>query len=298
MRARVRPDGAADRARDREPELEPGEAGRACVSVARRAIGTPDSATARGGSAAASTRSPSARFWTTRPRMPASLMTTLLPRPRIVSGKPRVRANFARPRSSKALCATANRSAGPPTRIVVNRASGSSREVLTPSRRWISPPSGERVEDGRAAVGALRRRRSRGHPRAALDRLGGSGSGRRSAAPRTSSATAAAAPGRPSERDAALIRAWTRRVLEDRGRVEQRRGVERVVLDQPRAAGLDEHSRVGALVARRVRVRAPRRSAGRSAVTSASVDDPARPTTRSAAARARSMSSRRNGCGR
>ena len=109
---------------------------RAWVTVAARAIGRPASATRRPSAISA----PSARSWMTRPRIPASAMTMLLPRPSTTWGRPRDRANFTRPRSSNALCATAKRSAGPPTRIVVNRASGSSREVFTPSRRWMSVP--------------------------------------------------------------------------------------------------------------------------------------------------------------
>ena len=96
----------------------------------------------------------------TRPRTPASAITTSLPRPRIRCGSPRVRANRTRARSSNALCAVAKRSAGPPTRIVVNRASGSSRDVLTPIRRWISVPMAIGIEDRGHAVAYRAARRS------------------------------------------------------------------------------------------------------------------------------------------
>ena len=93
------------------------------------------------------------------------------------------------PRSSNALCATANRSAGPPTRIVVNRASGSSREVLTPIRRWIRPRPRRRRSGGRPRSPAPRRAaRSPRSPPA-------SGSGAPRATAMTSSATASAATG-------------------------------------------------------------------------------------------------------
>ena len=107
------------------------------VTVAARAIGSPASAISR----PSATSAPSARSWITMPRKPASAMTTLLPRPRRRCGMSRLRTNLRRPRSSNPLWTTAKRSAGPPTRIVVNRASGSSRDVLTPIRRWISVPS-------------------------------------------------------------------------------------------------------------------------------------------------------------
>jgi hypothetical protein len=63
----------------------------------------------------------------------------------------RDRANRTRARSSNRLWTVAKRSAGPPTRIVVNRASGSSRDVLTPTLRWMSDP----VAIGSNAVAAF-----------------------------------------------------------------------------------------------------------------------------------------------
>ena len=102
----------------------------------------------------------------------------------------------------------------------------------------------------------------------------GPGTARRAAAARTRSATASAATGRPSARAAADIAAWATGSSSRRGRVEQRVGVERLVLDQPGRAGLDQAGGIRPLVAGGVRIRARRPSAGPSAVTSASVDEP------------------------
>ena len=102
-------------------------------------------------------------------------MTRSLPRPSRNSGIERARAKRTRPRSSNRLWATANRSAGPPTRMVVNRPSGSSRDVLTPIRRWMSLPGGERVE---RAAGRLRRRAGHARdPRAIVSISAGVGPG-------------------------------------------------------------------------------------------------------------------------
>ena len=140
--------------------------------------------------------------------MPASAMTTSLPRPRSVSGIPRDRAKRTSARSSWALWTVANRSAGPPTRIVVNRASGSSRDVLTPIRRWMSVPIAiaSKAEPDPCSVAAAAVTRAIPatialDPSAVGQRL----AGRRAA--RTSAATASAAPGRPSARAAAAIAA-------------------------------------------------------------------------------------------
>ena len=182
----------------------------------------------------------------TRPRIPASAMTRSLPRPRIVCASPRARANRTSARSSCALCTVANRSAGPPTRIVVNRASGSSRDVLTPIRRWMSVPVGDRVEA---------RRSRRGPSRAALDGGRCPAVASRAAAARTSSATASAAPGRPQRTCRGRHRGVRPRIVEQRRRLEQRRRVERLVVDQPRRTGLDQARRVGPLVPGRMRIR-------------------------------------------
>ena len=233
----------------------------------------------------------------TRPRTPASAMTTLLPRPRSGTGSLAARANRTSARSSKTLCAIANRSAGPPTRIVVNRASGSSRTVLTPIRRWMSVPvaigsnAAARLRHRAGAVTRPPRARRRRSPRRRerlvardredqlRDRVGGAGPA--------------------SSRAAADIRRVARRVGEQARR--PRAGASRVellVLDQ-------DAPRPRRRTARRWRAGGrPRAGTGRSpsgarsAAASARVDAPARPTTRSAAASAAVMSSRRNGYGR
>ena len=132
--------------------------------------------------------------------MPASAMTTSLPRPRSVSGISRDRANRTIARSSWMLWTVAKRSAGPPTRIVVNRASGSSRDVLTPIRRWIAVP----ISTGSNARSPARGRHATA-PREIRSIVAVSGNGRRSAAARTRAATASAAPGRPRPRAASAI---------------------------------------------------------------------------------------------
>ena len=227
--------------------------------------------------------------------MPASAITTSLPRPRSVSGIPRERAKRTIARSSWTLWTVANRSAGPPTRIVVNRASGSSREVLTPIRRWIAVPT--RAGRRRPAPDPADPSRGRA-PRDRLDRRRPAAAAGASARARRSAATASAAPGRPRPRAAAAIAVRAGIVEEEVRRRDERVGVERLVGDEPGGAGVGEDRGVRALVA------APACGYGTmtdgipSAVTSASVDEPARPTTRSVATSAASMSSRRNGNGR
>ena len=173
--------------------------------------------------------------------MPASAMTTSLPRPSSVSGIPRDRAKRTIARSSWTLWTVAKRSAGPPTRIVVNRASGSSRDVFTPIRRWIAVPiaTASKAAPDPCSVG-----RGRGHasdPREIRSISSAVGSGRRSAAAMTSAATASAAPGRPKaarrlgHRGAGGV-VGQRAV---RGR-DERVGVERLVGDDPGRAGVGE----------------------------------------------------------
>ena len=128
----------------------------------------------------------------------------------------------------------------------MNRASGSSREVLTPIRRWMSVP---------VAIASKPRDHRRAAAGEALDLGRRPGAAGGAAAARTSSATASAAPGRPSDAGRGRHRGVRRRVLEEAGRVEQRRGIEGLVVDEPRRAGLDEARRVGPLVAGRVRIR-------------------------------------------
>ena len=185
--------------------------------------------------------------------MPRSLMTTSLPRPRTVTGIARARAYLTRARSSNALWATANRSAGPPTRIVVNLASGSSRDVLTPIRRWMSVP----VASG-SNTAAVTPDPGRGAPESAGSGHGcpvrggqdevGDGVGRGRSAHR---------PGGSGHRDVG------RGVVEDPGRVEQRVAVERLVIDEPGGARLDHRPGIGPLVAGRVRIRHDDDRAGR-----------------------------------
>ena len=209
------------------------------VSVAARAIGTPDSAMYAVAVDRASPRRGSGR----RGRgSPASAMTTSLPRPRSRCGSPRERAKRTIARSSKTLWTVAKRSAGPPTRIVVNRASGSSREVLTPIRRWMSGPDRDRVE---AAC-----RRPRRHAAAARERSASivarrPGSGSPLARPRRTSprpprprrAGRARGPRRPS-------RACASRSSSRSAAVEQRVGVEVLVRDEPAAPASTSDARV------------------------------------------------------
>ena len=93
---------------------------------------------------AASTAAPALRFRMTSPRIPASLITTLLPRPRIVSGQPRLCARRTAPRRVKRSRIVARRSAGPPTRIVVCSAREASRSARMPRRRSSSRPASSR----------------------------------------------------------------------------------------------------------------------------------------------------------
>ena len=174
-------------------------------------------------------------------------MTTSLPRPRTRCGIARERANRTRARSSNALCTVANRSAGPPTRIVVNRASGSSRDVLTPIRRWMSVPTA-------MASNSVGRRHAAGPPRSTLDARSGRwqrlapGSSQHQVRDRIGGPWPPEATGGRGHGGVAC------RVVEQVGGGEQRRGVEVGVLDEPRRAGLDELDRVRSLVAGRVRI--------------------------------------------
>ena len=185
--------------------------------------------------------------------MPRSEITTLLPRPRSVSGRSRDRAKRMSARSSKPLCAVARRSAGPPTRIVVSFASGASRSALTPDAPRDVAARGRR---GRAAPVASRhaagpgaRAASCGHGvarrGAAAARRGRAGS-RRPRPPRRAGPWTA--PPRPSRRAATGRRGCATAST-------QGLGVERLVLDQLRRAGVDELRGVRPLVRAGVRVR-------------------------------------------
>ena len=178
----------------------------------------------------------------TRPRTPASAMTTSLPRPRSVYGIARARANRTRPRSSKALCAAANRSAGP----------------ADPHRR----EAGERLVAGRLhAEPALDLGPGRGRRRTARRPARSDGSSLTAAPPRGDRARSRPAPGsgRSRRRDARRARrprrrrpgaptraggrAHRERGPRDRrgcGRLEERVRIERLVLDEPGGPGLDE----------------------------------------------------------
>ena len=184
--------------------------------------------------------------------MPRSEITTLLPRPMSVSGRSRDRANRMSARSSNPLCAVTSRSAGPPTRIVVSFASGALRSAFTPTRRAMSPLRATRSSGAAAFVTRRSPRRPR---RRAGSRRRRSGSGRRSARASRISATASAAPGRALDRAAARHRGMPRRLVEERDRVDQGLGVERLVLDELRRARVHELRGVRPLVCAGVGVR-------------------------------------------
>ena len=215
--------------------------------------------------------------------MPASEITTLLPRPRSVSGSSRDRANRTSARSSKTLWAVANRSAGPPTRIVVNRASGASRDVLTPIRRWMSARA-RRIERRRGGGGSVTRR----SPRAiALDRWPArAAAGARRA--RGELGDRVGGPG-PAERARGGGHRGVRgRVVEDRGGLDE--GVASNASSATSRAAPASASTARSPAGGRRRAGTGTTTIGSpKAVTSASVDEPARPTTRSAAASAASM---------
>ena len=210
------------------------------VSVAARAIGTPASATY----VAPSTRLPSARTWTTRPRMPRSEITTLLPRPMSVSGRSRDRAKRMSARSSKPLWAVTRRSAGPPTRIVVSFASGALRSAFTPDAARDVAAEGDEVELARPRCVTRRsprrpRRRAGVTARRRVGQRPPLGEGEQDLGDRVRRAGPGHGPRRRRHRGV------PRRVVEERDRVEQRR---RRRTPRPRRA------------APRPRPRAPRRS--------------------------------------
>ena len=196
--AGVGPHGATDGTGDGEPELEPGQA---------RLSGSrwrpwPSARRPRRCSGRPRTRMPSARSWMTRPRTPRSLMTVSLPRPSTRCGIPRVRANRTRPRSSKVLWTVANRSAGPPTRIVVKPRERLVARGLDPDPALDLGPDRDRSRTS-ASGRPSRRRAARPH---AVAIAAGSGSGR----PRRATASRGRRrprrhAGRPSARAAAAI---------------------------------------------------------------------------------------------
>ena len=91
-------------------------------------------------------------------------------------------------------------------------------------------------------------------PRASRSMPAASGKAAPVAAARTSSATASAAPGLPSDRAAADIPACASGSSSSSAASSEGVGVERLVLDQPGGSGLDQARRVRALVAGRVRI--------------------------------------------
>ena len=179
-------------------------------------------------------------------------MTTSLPRPRTRYGR------SARPREADER---------PQLERVVHRREQVGRTAdphrREPRQRFVARrldadpaldlrPDGDRIEGGRSGTvpGSRRgpRERRRRRPPVGPGRSRRRRPGRGRPRPRR-------LPGRPSARAAADIARWPGRIVQQRGRVEQRRGVEGLVLDEPRRAGLDEHAGVGPLVPGRVRVR-------------------------------------------
>ena len=182
----------------------------------------------------------------------------LLPRPSSVSGSPRDRAN----RTSAAQLEGVVRGGEQ-----VGRATDPHRRQLRERRVPLglhADPAGDLAgERARSRSTRGRRRRSRGHGAASGGVIGGrvmrrparcaatasrraaAGARRGRAAAR---ATASAAPGSAERRAAAAMVACAGRVVEDRHRLEQRRGVERLVRDEARRAGVDQLGGVRALV--------------------------------------------------
>ena len=184
----------------------------------------------------------------TRPRTPRSEMTTLLPRPRTKAGIALAPGVADRPRSSNALWAVANRSADPPTRIVVNRASGASRSARTPRRRAISAASSDGVERPRQGAQAD------GPRRQAVDRVLG-----RERSPQRQRHDHAATPSRarvgrgPGQRPPS--RGARPASFDRRDARQQGAGIEVHVVDQPGRTGLGEDRGICLLVATGVRIR-------------------------------------------
>ena len=236
-------------------------------------------------------REPSARSWITSPRTPRSLMTTSLPRPRTRCGM------LARARESDEGAQLEDVVDG---REQVGRSADAHRRE--PRQRLVARgldadpaldvrSDRDRVERGRGGHAADPRAR-RSMMAAVGQRLapcGGEhevGHGVRRPGP-------AERAGRRGHREVG------RRIVEQRRGIEQcRRRRSASSSTSRRRAGLDELRGHWPAGARRHADTGRRRIGRPRAVTSASVDEPARPTTRSAAASAASMSSRRNGCGR
>ena len=167
-------------------------------------------------------------------------------------------------------------------------------DVLTPRRRWMSVPIGDGVEGGGGHRGSPRHA-ARPPERRSMTAGSGKGSRARGGQHELGDGLGGAGPAQAARRG--RHGEVGRRVVEDARRLEQGVGVEVLVLDESGGPASIEDPGVGALVAAGMGIRDDDHRQAR-AVTSASVDEPARPTTRSAAASADSISSRRNGYGR
>ena len=177
--------------------------------------------------------------------MPASAMTRSLPRPSRKCGRSRPRANWTSLRSSNRLCGVDEQIRRP-----ADAHRREAAERLVPRRLDPDPPldlgaGRDRVEGGdhgaiprdtRSIALAVRQRPTLGGGHHELgDRVGG---------------------GRPPQcAGRGRHREVAGRVVEDAGRLDERVGVERLVLDQPGGPRVHQHARVGALVARRVGIR-------------------------------------------
>ena len=142
--------------------------------------------------------------------------------------------------------------AGPPTRIVVNRASGSSRDVFTPIRRWIAVPTAsasKAVGVGSGGTGHPAVPRAIASIRSARRQglTGGQGKDQRGDGIRRAG-PAEAASSRRHRRSGRIVEQQVRRHHE-------RVGVEGLVRHDAGGAGVGERRRVRALVGARVRVR-------------------------------------------
>ena len=190
-------------------------------------------------------REPSARTWITRPRMPGVGDDQVAPPPQHEmreATRPREAHQGAQlvgvvdRREQVGRSADAHRGE-PGERLVARR--------LDPDPALDVGPGGDRVEGID----------HRWPPRATRSISLCSGKGWRVAAASTSAATAAAAPGSTQAAGRSRHDGVALRVLEQAGRVEERVGIEVLVRDQARRAGLDQARRVRPLVTGRVRVR-------------------------------------------
>src|SRR5262245_18695846 len=278
--ARVRPDRAAGGARDRKPELEAGQA---------RALGLRGGS--RHGDAGLGDVRPAVDLAALRANVDDEAAHAAVGDDRVAPPSEEGQGQLARAREphqrSQLECVVCRREQ-------VGRAAHPHRRELRQrgvSLRLHADAAGdlarERDEVERRPGGA-----HAGWPAAMLATVSADGSGRRSARATTSSATAAAAPGLPNARAAALIATC----LAGSSRIESESRSEAPSKSSfsTRRAAPDSASSTALR-----RWCAPAYMYGTttmgtpSAVTSAMVEDPARPTTRSAAASASSSSSPR-----